>query len=89
MQLLRLLQHLLAFPYALSHRLTAVFLGWTLFAPILLPVVWCGNGCPPYDNRACLHALLYVLRTGIGVSALFLQEHTLRGNVPIQLMTPV
>jgi len=29
-------------------------------------VVWCGNGCPPYDNRACLHAVLYVLVTGIG-----------------------
>ena len=39
---------------------------WTLFAPLLPPVVWCGNGCPPYDNRACLHALLYVLVTGIG-----------------------
>jgi hypothetical protein len=34
---------------------------WTLFAPLLPPVVWCGNGCPPYDNRACLHAVLYVL----------------------------
>lgn len=21
------------------------------FAPILPPMVWCGNGCPPYDNR--------------------------------------
>ena len=39
---------------------------WTLFAPILPPVVWCGNGCPPYDNRVCLHAVLYVLVTGIG-----------------------
>jgi transposase len=39
---------------------------WALFAPILPPVVWCGTGCPPYDNRACLHALLYVLVTGIG-----------------------
>jgi transposase len=39
---------------------------WALFAPILPPVVWCGNGCPPYDNRACLHAVLYVLVTGIG-----------------------
>jgi transposase len=37
-----------------------------LFAPILPPVGWCGNGCPPYDNRACLHAVLYVLVTGIG-----------------------
>jgi transposase len=39
---------------------------WTLFAPILPPVVWCGNGCPPYDNRECLHAVLYILVTGIG-----------------------
>jgi transposase len=39
---------------------------WTLFAPLLPSVVWCGNGCPPYDNRACLHAVLYVLVTGIG-----------------------
>ena len=39
---------------------------WTLFAPLLPPVVWCGNGCPPYDNRECLHAVLYVLVTGIG-----------------------
>jgi transposase len=39
---------------------------WALFEPILPPVVWQGNGCPPYDNRACLHAVLYVLVTGIG-----------------------
>lgn len=39
---------------------------WTFFAPLLPLVVWCGNGCPPYDNRACLHAVLYVLVTGIG-----------------------
>jgi transposase len=39
---------------------------WALFAPILPPMVWCGNGCPPYDNRECLHAVLYVLVTGIG-----------------------
>jgi transposase len=38
---------------------------WTLFEPILPPVVWGGNGCPPYDNRTCLHAVLYVLVTGI------------------------
>lgn len=31
---------------------------WQLFAPLLPPVVWCGNGCHPYDNRECLHALL-------------------------------
>ncbi len=39
---------------------------WALFEPILPPVVWCGNGCPPYGNRECLHAVLYVLVTGIG-----------------------
>jgi transposase len=39
---------------------------WAVFEPILPPVVWCGNGCPPYDNRTCLHAALYVLVTGIG-----------------------
>ena len=39
---------------------------WALFEPILPPVVWCGNGCPPYDNRECLHAVLYVLVTGMG-----------------------
>jgi transposase len=39
---------------------------WALFAPILPPVVWCGNGCPPYDNRECLHAVLYGLVTGMG-----------------------
>jgi transposase len=39
---------------------------WTLFAPILPPVVWWGNGCPPDDNRECLHAVLYVLVTGSG-----------------------
>ena len=39
---------------------------WAIFEPILPPVVWGGNGCPPYDNRECLHAVLYVLVTGIG-----------------------
>ena len=24
---------------------------WALFEPILPPVVWCGNGGPPDDNR--------------------------------------
>jgi transposase len=38
----------------------------TLFAPILPPGIWSGNGCPPYDNRECLHAVLYVWVTGIG-----------------------
>jgi transposase len=39
---------------------------WTLFEPILPPVVWKGVGCKPYSNRQCLHALLYVLIAGIG-----------------------
>ena len=39
---------------------------WTVFEPILPPVVWKGVGCKPYGNRACLHALLYVLIAGIG-----------------------
>ena len=39
---------------------------WALFEPILPPVVWCGNGCPPYGNRECLHAVLYGLVTGMG-----------------------
>ena len=38
---------------------------WTRFEPILPPVVWGGNGCPPYAHRECLHAVLYVLVTGI------------------------
>src|SRR2546425_12759264 len=37
-----------------------------LFERFLPPVMWCGNGCPPYNNRECLHAVLYVLVTGIG-----------------------
>jgi transposase len=39
---------------------------WRLCEPILPRVVWCGNGGPPYDNRAWLHAVLDVLVTGIG-----------------------
>ena len=39
---------------------------WQTFEPILPPVVWCGNGRPPKDNRQVLHGLLYVLITGIG-----------------------
>jgi transposase len=39
---------------------------WALFESMLPPVVWHGNGCPPDDNRACLHAVLYVVVTGIG-----------------------
>jgi transposase len=39
---------------------------WNSFEPVLPPVVWCGNGRPPYGNRECLHGLLYVLISGIG-----------------------
>lgn len=39
---------------------------WAVFEPILPPVVWCGEGRKPASNHACLHALLYVLITGIG-----------------------
>jgi transposase len=38
---------------------------WAAFEPLLPPVVWCGNGRPPIDNRRCLHAALYVLISGI------------------------
>lgn len=40
---------------------------WTLFESTLPSVVWCANGCPPYDNRKCLSAALYVLVAGIGL----------------------
>src|SRR5690242_15474267 len=39
---------------------------WAVFEPILPPVVWKGTGRKPKSNRACLHALLYVLIAGIG-----------------------
>lgn len=38
---------------------------WELFEPRLPPVVWCGNGRPPASNYDCLHALFYVLVSGI------------------------
>jgi len=38
---------------------------WVAFEPVLPAVVWCGNGCPPIDNRRCLHGLLYVLASGV------------------------
>src|SRR4051812_7574700 len=38
---------------------------WTVFEPILPPVIWCGNGRPPKGNRECFHALLYVPVSGI------------------------
>ena len=39
---------------------------WAVFAPILPPVIWQGNGRKPKSNRDCLHGLLYVLIAGIG-----------------------
>ncbi len=39
---------------------------WALFEPILPPVVCSGTGCPPYDNRVCLPAVLSVLVRGSG-----------------------
>lgn len=38
---------------------------WAVFAPILPPVVWQGNGRKPKGNRQCLHGLFYVLVSGI------------------------
>jgi transposase len=38
---------------------------WELFEPLLPPVVWCGTGRPPASNYDCLHALFYVLVSGI------------------------
>ena len=38
---------------------------WTVFEPLLPPVVWQGNGRKPKGNRQCLHALFYVLVAGI------------------------
>ena len=38
---------------------------WELFAPLRPPVVWCGKGRPPARNDDCLHALFYVLVSGI------------------------
>ena len=38
---------------------------WAVFEPILPARVWAGVGRPPASNRDCLHALLYVLASGI------------------------
>jgi len=38
---------------------------WSLFEPLLPPVIWCGNGRRPVPNRDCLHAVFYVLISGI------------------------
>jgi len=39
---------------------------WNAFEPVLPRVVWCGNGRRPCENRDCLHALIYLVITGIG-----------------------
>ena len=36
-----------------------------IFAPLLPPVVWCGNGRPPKSTKDCLPGLLFVLVAGI------------------------
>ncbi len=38
---------------------------WKVFEPLLPAKVWVGNGRPPASNQECLHALLYVLVSGI------------------------
>lgn len=38
---------------------------WAEFEPVLPPVEWAGNGRPPVGNRECLHALFYVLASGV------------------------
>lgn len=38
---------------------------WAVFEPILPPAIWQGNGRKPKGNRECLHALFYVLVSGI------------------------
>lgn len=38
---------------------------WAEFEPVLPPVVQAGTGRPPAGNREVLHALLYVLASGV------------------------
>ena len=38
---------------------------WAEFEPVLPRTVWQGNGRPPAGDKECLHALLYVLASGI------------------------
>jgi transposase len=38
---------------------------WSVFEPILPPVIWVGNGRKPCSNHSCLHGILYVLVSGI------------------------
>ena len=57
---------------------------WRTFEPVLPPAVWCGNGRPPADNRACLHGILYVLVSGVGRdlgTACFPCGKTLKGRL--------
>ena len=38
---------------------------WAVFEPLLPARVWCGNGRPPANNKECLHAVFYILSSGI------------------------
>lgn len=38
---------------------------WAEFEPVLPAVAWQGIGRPPVGNKECLHALLYVLASGV------------------------
>ena len=38
---------------------------WAEFEPVLPAVVRAGTGRPPVGNRECLHAMLYVLASGV------------------------
>jgi transposase len=38
---------------------------WGLFEPLLPARAWRGNGRPPAGNKECLHAVFYVLVSGI------------------------
>lgn len=38
---------------------------WAEFEPVLPKTAWQGNGRPPATDRDCLHALLYVLASGV------------------------
>ena len=38
---------------------------WAVFEPLLPLVVWKGNGRKPKSNHQCLHAVFYVLVSGI------------------------
>ncbi len=38
---------------------------WAEFEPVLPRTVWAGHGRPPVGDRECLHAVLYVLASGV------------------------